>query len=339
MKLASVGISVATLKQGAICLLTAMGLVALLVSLASAQPVKSVSVGYLGVSQLVSPPPAFVEELRERGYEEGRNLRIEFRSAKGRPEALPKLAAELVGLRPDVLVGATTPSALALKKETDSIPIVIFSVGDPVASGLVQSFARPGGNVTGSSLATEIWESKRLQLVKEVLPQICCLSVLRNPSNQFGASPFATTIYQNAAKTLGLELKMIEAASPDELDQALAVPQDVRFRTALFSAPDGLFVSRRAQIIAFAQRQRIALFMPYREDAEAGALMSFGASLDDQSRLAADYVDRIIKGARPADLPVQQPTKFDLVLNLRAAKALGLTFPPSVVAGATELIE
>ncbi|SEF12121.1 putative ABC transport system substrate-binding protein [Rhizobiales bacterium GAS191] len=265
--------------------MAALVFVVLPVSMVAPQPMKSVSVGFLGVSQLASPPPTFVGVLRERGYEEGRNLKIEFRSAKGRPEALPKLAAELVSLRPDVLVGATTPSALALKKETDSIPIVIFSVGDPVASGLVQSFARPGGNITGSSLATEIWESKRLQLVKEVLPQICCLSVLRNPSNQFGASPYPTTIYQNAAKTLGIDLKMIEAANADELDQALAAPLDDRFRTALFSAPDGLFVSRRAQIIAFAQRQRLALFMPYREDAEAGALMSFGASLDDHPAL------------------------------------------------------
>ena len=324
------------MNLGIIRLLATIALIILWVSVVKPQQVKSVSVGFLGVA-LSSAPPAFVEALRQRGYDEGSNLRIEFRSAKGRPEALPKLAAELVGLKPDVLVGATTPSALALKNETDSIPIVMVAVGDPVPSGLVKSFAHPGGNVTGASLATEYWEAKRLQLVTETIPGICCLPVLRNPSNPL--APLISATYQNIAKSLGIELRMIDAANPEQLDEVLDSPLDGRFRAALYSTPDGLFVSRRSQIIEFAQRQRLPLFAPYREDVEAGALMSFGANLDDQLRLGADYVDKIVKGAKPADLPVQQPTTFDLVLNLKVAKALGLQIPLSVLARATELIE
>jgi putative ABC transport system substrate-binding protein len=305
-------------------------------SVVTAQTVKPVMNGFLSVGSASIYPP-FVEMLRERGYEEGRNLRIEFRSAKGRQETLPKVAAELVSLKPDVLVGSTTPAVLALKQETDSIPIVFLFVSDPVAVGIVKSFANPGGNITGVSVANQYWSVKTLELVTDTLPGICCLTILRNPSNQ--AAPFILAIYEKTAKSLGIELKIIDAANPDQLREVLAIPLEGRFKTALLLAPDGLFTGSGTQIVESAQRQHIPLFAPYRSDAVAGALMSFGASFDGQYRAMTDYVDKIIKGAKPADLPVQQPTTFDLVLNLKVAKALGLEIPPLVLARATELIE
>jgi putative ABC transport system substrate-binding protein len=185
------------------------------------QTVKTVTVGYLSPS-FASIPPIFIEAFRERGYEEGRNLRIEFRSAKGRFEELPKLAAELVSLKPDALVGPTTPAALALKQATDSIPIVFFFVSDPVASGLVKSFANPGGNVTGLSVGDEFWSVKTLQLVTETLPGICCVTILINPSNQTTA--FLSAIYEKTAKSLGIELRMMNAGNPSQWNEVLGNP-------------------------------------------------------------------------------------------------------------------
>jgi len=304
-------------------------------SVATPQTVKPVTVGYL--SLLPSIPPIFTEALHERGYEEGRNVRIEFRSAKGSKEALPKLAAELVSLKPDVLIGGTTPAASALKQETDSIPIVFFFVSDPVATGLVKSFDHPGGNVTGVSVADEYWTVKTLELVKETLPGICCLTILRNQSNQ--AAPFLTAIYEKTAKSLGIELKMMDAGNPSQLNEVLAIPLEGRFKTALLVTPESIFVAGRTQIVDYMQRQHLPLFAPYRADAVAGALMSFGASYDGHFRAMVDYVDKILKGAKPADLPVQQPTAFDLVLNLKVAKAFGVQIPQTVLARATDLIE
>ena len=317
-------------------LLALVALINLPASVVSSQTVKPVTVGFLSVAAASIYPPV-VEMLRERGYEEGRNLRIEFRSAKGRQEALPKLAAELVSLKPDVLIGGTTPAAMALKHETNSIPIVFFFVSDPVATGLVKSFDHPGGNITGANVADEYFSVKTLELVTETLPGICCLTILRNPSNQ--AAPFVSAIYEKTAKSLGIELKMMDAANPDQLKEVLSIPLEGRFKTALLATPESLFVAGRTQIVEYAQRQHLPLFAPYRPDAEAGALMSFGASFDGQYRAMTDYVDKILKGAKPADLPVQRPTAFDLVLNLKVAKGLGLEIPQLVLARATDLIE
>jgi putative ABC transport system substrate-binding protein len=306
------------------------------VSVANSQTVKPVTVGWLSVAAPSIYPP-FIGMLRERGYEEGRNLRIERRSAMGRQEALPKLAAELVSLKPDVLVGVTTPATLALKQATSSIPIVFFFVSDPVATGIVKSFDHPGGNATGLSVADEYWSSKTLELVTETLPGICCLTILRNGSNQ--RVPFVSAIYEKTAKSLGIELKMMDASTFDQLNEVLAIPLEGRFKTALLVTPESLFTAGRTQIVEYMQRQHLPLFAPFRADAEAGALMSFGASYDGQFRAMADYVDKILKGAKPADLPVQQPTAFDLVLNLKVAKELGVQIPQSVLARATDLIE
>ncbi|MFI5013743.1 MAG: ABC transporter substrate-binding protein [Hyphomicrobiales bacterium] len=305
-------------------------------SVVSSQTVKPITIGFLN-SALPSIPPIFIKVFHERGYEEGRNLRIEYRTANGKLDELPKLAAELVSLKPDVLVGGTTPVALALKQATDSIPIVFFFVSDPVANGLVKSFANPGGNVTGLMVGDEFWSVKTLQLVTDTLPGICCVTILINPSNQTMA--FIRSSFEKTAKSLGVELKMMDAGNPDQLNEVLAIPLEGRFKTALLSTPESLFTRGRTQIVEYAQRQHIPLFAPYRADAEAGALMSFGASYDGQFRAMADYVDKILKGTKPADLPVQLPTAFDLVLNLKVAKALGLEIPPSILTRATELIE
>jgi putative ABC transport system substrate-binding protein len=305
-------------------------------SLVRSQTVKPVTVGFLcpGCPAL---PPIFLEAFRERGYEEGRNLRVEFRTAKGKTEALPELAAELVELKPDVLIGGTTPATLTLKRATDTIPIVFFFVSDPVATGLVKSFDHPGGNVTGLSVADEYWSIKTVEIVTETLPGICCLTVLRNSSNQ--AAPVVTAAFEKVAKNLGIELKFMDAGNPDELTSALSIPLEGRFKTALLATPESIFVAARTQIVEYAERQQIPLFGPYRADAVAGAVMSFGVSYDGQYRAMVEYADKIIKGAKPVDLPVEQPTAFDLVLNLKVAKALGVQIPPSVLARATELIE
>jgi putative ABC transport system substrate-binding protein len=242
-----------------------------------------------------------------------------------------------VRLKPDVLIGGTTPATLALMRATDSIPIVFFFVSDPVATGLVKSFDHPGGNVTGLSVADEYWSIKTVEIVTETLPGICCLTVLRNSSNQ--AAPVVTAAFEKAAKNLGIELKSMNAGNPDQLNSALTMPLEGRFKTALLCTPESIFIAARAQIVDYAGRQQVPLFGPYRADAVAGAVMSFGVSYDGQYRAMVEYVDKVLKGAKPADLPVEQPTAFDLVLNLKVAKALGLQIPPSVLARATELIE
>jgi putative ABC transport system substrate-binding protein len=235
------------------------------------------------------------------------------------------------------VIGSTTPAATALKQATDSIPVVFLFVSDPVATGLVKSFDHPGGNVTGVTVSDEYFSVKTMQLVKETLPGICCLSILRNASSRGELA--VSGIFEKTAKSLGIELKFMDAGNPDQLKEVLAIPLEGRFKTALLVRAESLFVAGQAQIVDYMQKQHLPLFAPYRADAVAGALMSFGASYDSQIRATVDYVDRILKGTKPADLPVQAPTTFDLVLNLKVAKALGIEIPLSVQAQATELIE
>jgi len=325
------------MKLGRIGILAILGLLSM-VSVAVAQATAgAVTIGVISTVGATAPAPAFIKALRELGYEEGRNLTILFRSAKSSNDELPKLAAELVTLKPDVLVAEGTPASLALKKATASIPIVMIGIGNPIATGLIASLAHPGGNVTGTANAAGEWAAKRLQMVTEVLPGMRCLMYLRNPANQ--STMANAPAFMDAREKLGIELHVIDAATPEQLDQALAAPLDERCKAALFLSLDGLFAMRRAQIVEFARRQRIALFAPVREDAEAGALMSFGIDVDDQWRLGATYVDKILKGAKPADLPVEQPTKFELVINLKTAKALELTIPSLLLASADKVIE
>jgi putative tryptophan/tyrosine transport system substrate-binding protein len=320
-----------------------LGLVAFLgflglVSLVAAQPAPGTfTIGVLGGLRDTSPRPSLIQALHELGYQQGRNLTILFRSPENGYDELPKLAAELVRLKPDVLVTSGTPQSLALKKATASIPIVICCVGSAIATGLIQSLAHPGGNVTGAVNDSEEWNAKRLQLMREMLPSIRCVLYLRDPANP--AVVANDEMLKSIGAKLGIEWSVINAASAEQLDQVLAAPLDEGCKSALFLPVNGLFRARWARIAEFARRNRVAAFAPWRSDAEAGALMSFGIDLDDELRIDATYVDKILKGANPADMPVQQPTKFELIINLKTAKELGLTVPPSILTRADEVIE
>jgi len=295
------------------------------------------TLGLLGPVGTTGTSSVLTEALDKLGYQQGRNLKIIFRSAKVSNAELPELAAALVSQKPDVLVAFYTSPALALKNATAAIPIVMVATGDPIGTGLVKSLAHPGGNVTGTANASEQWGARRLQMVTEMLPGIRCLTFWRNPTNQSVVAADGTR--RKNAEKLGLEFEEIDFATPEKLDQLLAGPIDGRCKTALFLPLDGLFLARRAQIAEFALRHKIALFAPFPEDAEAGALMAFGIDLNEQWRLGASYIDKKLKGAKPDDLPVQQPTKFENVVNLKTAKAIGVEVATSPLLSADRVIE
>jgi putative ABC transport system substrate-binding protein len=297
----------------------------------------TVTIGMLAPVGITDASPSFIEALDKLGYRLGRNLTILFRSAKDNNAELPGLAAELVSLKPDVLVAGTTPPVVALKEATTTIPIVMVGIGNPIATGLVKSLAHPGGNITGTANAIEEWNAKRLQSVTEMLPGIRCLSYLRNPANQ--AIMVNEAMRKSIGEKLGIDFQVIDASTPEQLDQVLTHPLPEQCKTALFLPLDGLFTARRSQIAEFALRQKAALFAAFREDAEAGALIAYGFNLNAQFRLGATYVDQILKGARPADLPVQQPTRFEMIINLKTAKAIGIQVPTSLLLSADEVIE
>jgi putative tryptophan/tyrosine transport system substrate-binding protein len=274
--------------------------------------------------------------LRELGYVEGQNIALEVRWAEGRYERLPALVAELVRLKVDVLVVATTPGALAAKSATRTIPVVMLAAGDPVGSGLVASLARPGGNLTGLSLLNTEVHGKRLELLKESLPGISRVAVLTNPGNPIHAIFWKET--QAAAQTLGLQLQSLKVRAPEDFDNAITAATQGRAE-ALLAFDDSLTLGYRARLVQLVAKRRLPAMYGFRDFPEAGGLLSYGASLLDQYRRTATFVDKILKGAKPADLPVEQPTKFELVVNLKTAKALGLTIPPAVLARADELIQ
>ena len=296
-------------------------------------------IGFLGNStatleaNLVGP---FREGLRDLGYVEGRNILIEYRWADGKYERFPTLIAELIAQKVDVIVTAGTPAALAVKKATTSIPLVMVAVGDPVGTGIVASLARPGGNITGlTSIAADL-EGKRLELLREVIPKLSHIAVLWNP-----ASPFqvvAEKELQAAAQMLRIKVLSLGVRAAEELDNAFAAILRERPGGLLVLA-DRLFLHNRTRIVDFAAKQRLPGVHAYRELVDAGGLMSFGPSYAGMHRRAAIYVDKILKGAKPADLPVEQPTKFELVINLKTAKALGLKIPQSVLIRADEVIQ
>jgi putative ABC transport system substrate-binding protein len=303
------------------------------------QPAKIPQIGFLGNStaaleaDLVGP---FRDGLRDLGYEESRNVVIEYRWAEGNYDRFPALIAELVALKVDVIVTAGTPAALAVKNATASIPLVMVAVGDPVGTGLVASFARPGGNNTGlTSLAPEL-EGKRLELLREVVPKLSYIAVLWNPANAYMVTTEKEV--QAAAKVLHMKVLSLGVRTPEELDTALATVLKEQ-PGALNVLADRLFLHNRAHIVDFAAQHRLPGVHAYRELVVAGGLMSYGPSYADMHRRAAIYVDKILKGAKPADLPVQAPTKFELVINLKTAKGLGLAVPPTLVALADEVIE
>ena len=296
-------------------------------------------VGFLGNStaaleaNLIGP---FREGLRELGYEDGRNIVIEYRWAEGRYDRFPALIAELIAAKVDVIVTAGTPASLAVKKATTSIPLVMIAVGEPVETGLVASLARPGGNITGvTSIAPEI-EGKRLELLREVVPSVSHIAVLWNAGSPVQVIQERET--RAAAQVLGMKMLSLGVRTREQIEEAFATI--VRERPhALLVLADRLFLHHRMRIMQFASQQRLPGVHAYRELVEAGGLMSYGPSYADMHRRAAAYVDRILKGTRPADLPVERPAKFVLVVNLKAAKALGLTIPPSVILRADTVIE
>jgi putative ABC transport system substrate-binding protein len=280
---------------------------------------------------------AFRQTLRELNYVEGRNIALEYRWADGRYDRLPGLAADLVRLLVDVIVSAwSTPTALATKTATSTIPIVFAGVGDAVGVGVVESLTRPGGNVTGSTFITEETIGKQLELLKEVVPRIARVGVLINPVNPVYGPVLRAS--KAPARALGLQLDVVGVQGPEDFERA--------FRTATKRQVDGLVVLRdavlianQARVLTLAANARLPAMYGIREFVDSGGLMSYGPSLVDMYRRAAYLVDKILRGAKPADLPVEQATKFELVINLKTAKALGLTIPPSLLQRADQVIE
>ena len=277
-----------------------------------------------------------VDALRELGWVEGKNIAFEHRYAENRLERLPGLAADLVRLKVDVFAAAGTLAPLAAKQASSTIPIVMTAAGDSLGSGLVASLARPGGNVTGMSLMAPDLGGKRLELLKEVLPRLARVAVLWNAANPYSALVFKQT--QDGGRTLGIEVQSLDVRGPDDFDGTFEAARRLR-PDALITVEDPLTGSHRKRIADFVVGQQLPSLHGIREFVAAGGLISYGANITDLSRRAAYYVDKIFKGAKPADLPIQQPTKFDLVINLKAAKTLGLDVPPALLARADEVIE
>jgi putative ABC transport system substrate-binding protein len=295
----------------------------------------------IGVLTPTSPNPfapligAFRQGLSEAGYIEGQNVAIEYRWAEGNYDRLPALAADLVGRKVDLIMANSPPAALAAKSATSTIPIVFRGGPDPVGDGLVVSLARPGGNLTGVSLADDL-TAKRLELLSELVPRARVIALLVNPNN-----PNAERVIrdvQKAARTKGLQLHVLKAGSESEIDTAFASLVQLH-AGALVVAADPFLSSRREQIVALASRRAVPSIYAWREFADSGGLISYGPSLTSAFRLVGAYAGKVLKGAKPADLPVQQPTTFELVINLKTAKALGLTVPRQLLARADEVIQ
>jgi putative ABC transport system substrate-binding protein len=307
---------------------------------AYAQPTGKVyRMGYLYSGSATSSPrapEALRAELRELGWVEGRNIVIDYRFAEGRFDRLPDLAADLVRLKVDVIVAWPTPPAVAAKNATGTIPIVMIGVGYPVELGLIASLARPGRNVTGVSFNVDMEIGKGLELLKEIVPKVRPVAVLSNPANP-GHAP-AVSIVKAAARSLGMPLQVLEAREPNQFEGAFAAMATDRVE-ALLVVTDSMFILHRARLANLAAKNRLPSMFAVREFVDAGGLMSYGVSVPDLMRRGAAFVDKILKGATPADLPIEQPTKFELVINLKTAKALGLTIPPSLLARADQVIE
>ena len=311
------------------------GLLAAPLATEAQQARKVPRVGVLaGQSAEISPPILTLREgLRELGYVEGQNIAIEWRWAHGKDERFPDLAAELVSLKVDIIVAPTTASAQAAQRATKTIPIVMGFVTDPVALGVVANLARPGGNITGLGVPTPEIAGKRLQLLREVAPTVARIAVLSDPSQ-----PADLRGTEAAAQALGVQLQVWKVRSGGELDRAFAAIARERAAGIIILGSTTLF-AYRARIAQLAVRHRLPTSAWARELTEAGCLMSYGPNLPDVVRRAAYFVDKILKGAKPGDLPIEQPTKFDLVINLKTAKALGLTIPPSLLGRADEVIQ
>jgi putative ABC transport system substrate-binding protein len=324
--------------------LVAIGLLAAPMFSLAQPPAKVHRIGFLAPSAISTTwraQPnlrAFLEGLRELGYVEGQNLAIEFRTAEGKLDRLPDLAADLVGSRPDVILIPTCGAPLdAARRATNTIPIVVAAcTGDMVAAGIVASLARPGGNVTGQQKLNPELAAKRLELLKAVLPKASRVAVLWDP----GYSDFAADwgAMRLAAETLGVTLHSVEARAPTQLETAFSTMTSER-ADAFITFADSLTYVHARKVADLAATSRVPAMYAYREITEAGGLMSYGPNIPDMFRRATVFIDKILKGAKPADLPVEQPTNFELVINLKTAKALGITIPQSILLRADKVIE
>jgi len=317
--------------------LLALGLLWGLLCSDAQPPTKVHRIGILSPAAEASTPlfEAFRQGLHELGYVEGQNMVLEFRLAAGRAERLRDLAAELVQLQVEVILTDTMTATQVAKEATMTIPIVMASSSDPVQGGLVASLARPGGNITGMALLAPELSGKRLELLQEVVPRVAQVAVLWNPRNPVAANVRAT---EAAAQALHLQLHLVEVPGPEALEAAFETARQGH-ADALITLPDAMLWNQRLQVVGLAAQHRLPALFPEREFVDAGGLLSYGPSVPASFHRAATYVDKILKGTKPADLPVEQPIKFELVINLKTAKALGLTIPPTLLFQADEVIQ
>jgi putative ABC transport system substrate-binding protein len=317
------------------------GLLAAPLAAEAQQAAKIARVGWLSLNLAANPhlPEAFRQGLRDLGYVEGRTVVIEYRSAEGKRERLPALAAELVALKVDVILATGTLVALAAKQATRTLPIVFGNVGDPVTSGLVSSLARPGGNVTGLSVLAAELVGKCLEQLTQAVPGVRRVAALWQPGAiDEGAEKAVLKAADVAGRALGVRLQVVEVQGPADFDRAFS--DMTRARAGALTVLAGpMFFNERRRLVDLAAKHRLPAVYPWREFVDAGGLMAYGANFADLYRRAATYVDKILKGAKPGDLPVEQPTKFELVINLKTAKALGLTIPQSLLQRADEIIQ
>lgn len=307
-------------------------------ALRAQQARKAPRIGYLSPNiELSASDRSFIQGLRDLGYVDGKNILIEYRFAGGKFKHLPALASELVRLNVDVIVAGVTQASLAAKKATKTIPVVMLGVSDPVASGLVASLARPGNNITGTSSQIAEVQGKSLQLLKEIVPELNRVAVLWNPGNAIFQAEMLRAA-KEAAVALGLELHEFGARNANELHNALEAIRNSRV-SALLALGDPTLIAHKAQIIEFAANNRLPAIYATEEHAEVGGLMTYGPDMAAQFRRGAVYVDKILKGAKPEDLPIEQPTQFKLAINLKTAKVLGLQIPPALLIRADKVIE
>ncbi len=329
----------ATLRAGALVGIAVLSLLMAVDAVAAQQPAKVPRIGLLSADAASASwhlVEAFRQGLRDLGHVEGQNITFEYRFAEGKYDRLPDLAAELVRHKVDVIKAFTTPATRAAMNATAAIPIVFSQAGDPVASGLVASLARPGANVTGVSLLAAELSVKNLELLKEIVPRISRVAVLWEPDQPVGALYLRQI--EVAAMSLRVQLQPLEVRDPNDFETAFASITRKRAQ-GLIVLPGSLFNLHRHRLADLAARSRVPAIFIRREFVDAGGLVSYGTNYADQSRRAATYVDKILKGAKPADLPVEQPTRFELVINLKTAKALGLTIPQSVLFRADQVIQ
>lgn len=329
MKLRSIGLIVTL----------ALGILAAPLTAQVRQPAKVYRIGVLSGSGRTSAPhvrQAFYQRLRDLGYVEGQNIIIEWRWAEGKLDRLPDLAAELVQLNVDLIVATAPAPVLAAKNATRTIPIVMVFTPDPVQLGLVASLARPGGNITGLSSMSIDLSAKQLELLKEAVPKILRVAVLMNPANPWHALGLKEVGVR--AQALALDLEILEVRRPEEFEDAFSAITRKRGGAVLVLA-DPMFFTHRTRLAELAAKHRLPAVYGLREHVEAGGLMSYWPNTVDSIRQATTYVDRILKGAKPGELPIEQPTRFELVINLKTAKALGLTIPPSVLVRADQVIQ